>query len=128
MKTMLSPGSYVKFKYKGDFDYAHIEADGTSYTVLPREAIPLGALVHKCVWKKGEVLEPRGKAETITEVDARFQAAFNTFIHAPIADRFKVMDKILCSISKWLCHGNLTFNFRHQQVRDALVAWHEGKL
>ena len=60
MKTSLPIGTWISFTYRGQTDHALlIKIDEKIAYQLGTP--PKGAEVQPCVWKKGDILEPRGK-------------------------------------------------------------------
>lgn len=49
--TTLPAGTYIRFRYRGEWDYAQIMPDRNSYKLLAETQIPLTAEIHECVWK-----------------------------------------------------------------------------
>lgn len=63
MKTTLPPGTWVKTRYQGNWEYGKVSADGEG---LIGGWPPKDAMIQPCVWKKGDSLEPRGKPQRYT--------------------------------------------------------------
>ncbi len=54
MKTNLPIGTWIKTRYRGDWEYGRVVVEG-----IEMGRPPNGTEVQRCVWK-GDVLEPRG--------------------------------------------------------------------
>lgn len=53
----LPPGTYIRFRYKGDWNYGRIEDEDT-YTLMILEKVPTDTVIHQGVWK-GDRFETR---------------------------------------------------------------------
>lgn len=51
MPFPLPDGSYIRFRYKGEWDYGMIVNNQLHYQLMSDEQVPVGSTVHQGVWK-----------------------------------------------------------------------------
>lgn len=69
----LPPGSYIRFRYHGQWDYGEVQKGG--YILMFARQIPVGTLVHEGVWTGPgrTTFEPRRTFKMTTEIHQREQ-------------------------------------------------------
>ena len=63
MTTTLPIDTWVRTRYHNEWEYGRLVLVETTLGIELGNP-PAGTLVQPCVWKKGDILEPRGKPVT----------------------------------------------------------------